>query len=307
MTHRTIWAVVFSLGTLVFLPGFGHADGEGTAAAGFLKLGVGARAVALGEAYTAMADEATALYWNPGALRRVPKRSATLMHAAYVDSSSFDYGAYAQRVGPGAIGVGVQYLSAGKITQRDTSGVETGDATPNDVAVSVGYAHPVGNWSAGIAAKVVRSQIVDSAQTVAGDVGLLSPGFLNERVRLAFTASHVGGKLKFDQKADKLPAVYKVGSAWRLFKPLTLGLDVAMPEDNDTYVAAGLEYGQPLGKSFSTVLRAGYNSRTSGDLDGMSGVSFGMGFGFTRMSVDYGFLPVGSLGAAHRISVSYGF
>src|SRR5579872_2349212 len=68
---------------------------NGTTTADFLNLGVGARAVAMGGAYVAAADDATALYWNPACLTVLRGGSISLMHAAYVASSYFDYAAVA--------------------------------------------------------------------------------------------------------------------------------------------------------------------------------------------------------------------
>ena len=72
---------------------------QGTTAAEFLQLGVGGRAMGLSGAYTAVADDAGALYWNPAGLAGVEKRAATFMHAAYLQSSFYDYAAYAQANG----------------------------------------------------------------------------------------------------------------------------------------------------------------------------------------------------------------
>src|SRR5580693_1619639 len=108
-------------------------DATGTTTADFLKLGVGARADAMGGAYSAVADEATALYWNPGALTRIPEKSAsaTLMHAPYVASSFFDYVGFAKNTnGSNAWGTGLQYFSAGTITETDNNGFEQGSFTP---------------------------------------------------------------------------------------------------------------------------------------------------------------------------------
>src|SRR5271155_3166064 len=80
---------------------------NGTTAAEFLQLGVGARALTMGQAYTAVADDASALYWNPADMTQIQNHSVTLMRTAYIASSFFDYGAYAQNLGQyGALGAG---------------------------------------------------------------------------------------------------------------------------------------------------------------------------------------------------------
>ncbi len=49
---------------------------SGTTAAQFLKIGVGARAIGMGGAFAATADDITAMYWNPAGLARVYGREA---------------------------------------------------------------------------------------------------------------------------------------------------------------------------------------------------------------------------------------
>ncbi len=47
----------------------------------FLNLGVGGRALALGGAFVAVSDDATAVYWNPAGLSRLSSQELFFMHA----------------------------------------------------------------------------------------------------------------------------------------------------------------------------------------------------------------------------------
>jgi hypothetical protein len=264
----------------------------------------------MGGAYAAMADDATALYWNPAALTLIPGRSATLMHAPYLDSSFFDYAAYGQHLGQSAaLGVGVQYLSAGNITQTDGTGADVGSFTPHDLAVSVGYASQVNGFAVGMAAKYIRSQILNSAQTGAVDLGVLSPLFLDDKLRLAFTMTNLGGSLRFESESENLPLAVKLGSAYKILDHWTAALDVSLgfPNNGNPAVAVGTEYRLPVIDGWTLAGRAGYNSTTAGDVDGLTGIAFGVGLGYQRMALDYAAAPMGSLGLTQRMSISLRF
>lgn len=284
-------------------------SGKGSAAADFLKQGVGARAVAMGEAFCAVADDASALFWNPGALTRIEKRAATAMHASGINSSYFNYGSYAQNLGPyGAAGASFQYQSQDTITETDdATGQDVGTFRPHDLAFTIGYAYAYSGLSFGIAGKFIRSVIIDSAQTEAVDFGILSPTYLNEKLRLAFTATNLGGRLKFEQEPERLPFALRLGSAYQILERWSAALDVGFPNDNDPYVALGTEYTLPAGGDWNLTGRMGFNSRTIGDVTGITGFSFGVGFVYQKLSVDYGFVPFGAVGNIQRASVSARF
>ncbi len=287
-----------------------NADAKGTASGQFLKLSAGARAGAMGEAYSAVADDATALYWNPGALTRIHEKSgsATLMHAPYVASSFFDYVAYAKNVnGTDAWGTSLQYFSAGAITQTDANGFDQGSFTPYDMALSAGYAHRFKWLSVGASAKWVRSVILNSAQTAAMDLGVVSAPLYHDKLRLSGVITNVGGKLKFEEESERLPMTYRFGGAYQVTKQWVASTDLVMPIDNSPYVTVGSEYLWPLGRDWDLSARAGLNSQAIKDLDGLSGLAFGLGMGFQSISFDYALQPLGDLGLTHRLSISFRF
>src|SRR3989339_2044429 len=86
----------------------------GTSAAQFLKLGAGARAAGMGEAFAAVSDNADSIYWNPAGLNKIEGKSLSVMHAAWFEGITYDWASYAQKIGnAGVVGIGVQYLSCG--------------------------------------------------------------------------------------------------------------------------------------------------------------------------------------------------
>lgn len=290
------------------------ASAKGTGTGRFLQLGAGARAAGLGEAYTALADDASALYWNPAALTRTQAASALFMHAPYLGSSFFDYAAYAQNLGPGgALGLGVQYFSAGKIIGTDDTGSENGTFAPNDLALSLGYAYKFSErpsedgLSLGLSGKYARSRIINTAQTFTCDIGLLAPAVLDGRLSLGAAAVNLGGKMKFESEAESLPRAFRLGAGYHINPDWLAGIDLALPMNNQPYVAAGTEYVLRMSEGWDFAGRVGFNSRTVGDVPGLSGCAFGVGVVRSGLSIDYAIAPMGDIGMTHRVSVSLRF
>jgi hypothetical protein len=262
----------------------------------------------MGEAFSAVADDATALYWNPAGLARIESQTVTFMHAPYLASTYYDYGAYAQRWGNHAIGFGMQYFSAGSISETDNSDASLGSFTPYDLAVSMGYAYRLSEdgLAFGLAGKYIQSKILDTASTFAVDMGVQSRWY-GDRLRLAFTTVNLGGKMKFEQDSESLPLALRYGAAYKITSHWLASTDLVSPKDNQTYLALGTEYGWHVRDGLSLAGRLGYNSLTSGDVSGVTGLAFGFGVGYGRLSFDYAFLPYGGLGITQRISLSMKF
>lgn len=289
----------------------------GTSAAEFLRVGVGARAVAMGEAYTAAADDAFAVYWNPAAMARVRGASLGLMHAAYPADVSFDHIAYVQQSWPRVwTGGALTYMDLGRMDETDPTGTTAESFHPRNYAATVALATDLDpfassgiGYSLGGAVKFVRSEIAQRAQTVAFDLGAISPcpSFYGENGVCALAVQNIGAPLKFDQKAEPLPTMAKLGWAFGVTHAVLLSAEAALSRGEGVYGALGAEGTAEVSSGVSASARLGVNSLTWGDVSGLSGVSAGVGVKFAGLAVDYAATPFGGLGLAHRVSLTFGF
>lgn len=308
-----IWLMAYHLSFIPRVFAGSPRDDVGTSGAQFLKLPVNARAIAMGEAYSAVADGSDAIYWNPSGLGRIEGKALSVMHAVYFQDSFYDFASYAQKMGSiGTLGVGIQFLSANSIDETDEFGANVGTFKPNDLAISVGWAREVqdifGDTTIllGVAGKFIRSRIIESATAGAFDFGFsLSP---MEKLRLSAGVQNIGPRLKFKDQGDNLPLNVRIGSSYELYEFLLLALDANFPRDNDPNAAFGVEYKRQILERTSIAGRVGYNSRTTTDIKkGISSVSAGVGFIWSSYGIDFAWVPFGNLGNTYRVSLSAKF
>lgn len=277
--------------------------------AAFLKIGVGARASAMGGAYTAVADDANASAWNPAGLAAVSKREAALSHSELTSDTRHDFIGYAHPVGRGVIGAAGTYLSQGRIQGRDANGALLGGYSASDMAFSFSYASAVGtDFRLGSSVKYIRSSIAEtSAQSGALDLGgqyalsgLRGPGV----ARVAFVVQNLGPAMKFLDQSSQLPLTVAAGMAYRLPSSLTIALDYKnRPYGGDYEFGFGGEYAAHA----NFVLRAGYKTAKAaaddlGALGALNGFAMGFGLKLRTYGLDYSFTPAGELGNIQTVS-----
>jgi hypothetical protein len=138
MDKRSLAAVV----VFALLPtALARASDPGTTAANFLELGIGPRAMAMGEALVGLADDVFANYWNPAGLARLENQEAGFVQTQYVEDISEEYAAYALPHGSlGTFGGSFTYLNVGKFPGYDASGAPIGDVGANDASATLSYA-----------------------------------------------------------------------------------------------------------------------------------------------------------------------
>jgi long-subunit fatty acid transport protein len=142
---------------------FGAAFGFlGPSATGFtfMKIGIGARPIGMGGAYTAVADDANALFWNPAGLALNPAYGGSVTAMNLLQSVSYASGGLVAPIGRRvAVGLAGGLLSASD-TRRDELGQEIGTFGLSDLAVGPGVAwQPLTGLGFGLGARYVHSQI----------------------------------------------------------------------------------------------------------------------------------------------------
>ncbi|HHM23673.1 MAG TPA: hypothetical protein ENJ23_01370, partial [Bacteroidetes bacterium] len=87
--------------------------------AAFVDIGYGARPMGMGGAFTALSDDAHAIFWNPAGLAGLSRSELTLMHTKQLGLIPYTMLAYAGRLGTWGAGLGV--LSSGNDVLRETT------------------------------------------------------------------------------------------------------------------------------------------------------------------------------------------
>ena len=315
----------------------------GTTAAPFLKIGVGARALGMGEAYVTLAEDITAMYWNTAGLSRLQRNQLILNHYEYFADMYFDYGGVAFVLpGFGSVGLAITYFGAPDI-ERTTLDYQEGNGEMVSVgfyAASVSYARELTDrFAVGFTGKIIREVLWHTqANGVALDVGVIfNTQFHNLKLAAAIsnfgTSMRLHGRDLLDQididpriegnneninvyyatDSFPLPILFRVGTSIDLARDvlgisgqsLTVAANAVHPNDNREYVNLGVEYRpHPL-----LALRAGYRQLFLQDREGGFTAGFGLShdigpFGF---QLDYAALDYGRLDYVHKFSMILSF
>jgi hypothetical protein len=290
---------------VVMVPcGQAFASDPGDAGALFLRIGMGARASAMGEGYTAVAEDASSVYWNPAAMAAVLNTNLMFAHNESFLSSRLEQVALTHETDYGMIGLMFtgQYMDKMERREDVPSEIPLGEFSVYDVAFAAGFARYIlPNLSVGATIKPVYQRIDERSSTgLAFDFGVYHVSRI-EGLRLAAVALNVGTPMKFIEEEYALPRSIKVGGSYdREFEQIRgrvlLTFDGVFVNDGDPRQHMGAEYTYRRIVS----LRAGYK----GGYDSYGG-TFGAGIRYKKLDVDYAFLLVkNDLGDSHRISVS---
>ena len=311
------WIAAAGLAGLL-VPGWAHSaeifDKVGTFDGQFLKIGVGARGEAMGGAFVAVADDATALFWNAAGIARIdPEKSElTLNHANWPADLSFDEVGYVFHMKkiPGAFGLQARALTMQPMDVT-TSYEPYGTGSTFDagyMAFGLSYARSfTDKFSAGVTGNFIHEGLADlSEQSMAFDVGTLyDVGVAGMKIGMAI--SNIGSEIQFIDRSARIPSIFRVGTSATLLstpdQKLIGSFEFSHPPDNAERMNFGGEY------SFRKYLflRGGYNINYDSE-----GLAAGLGLHFPvsvagKANLDYSYTDMKVLGAAHRFSLSFIF
>ena len=287
-----------------------YAAGKGTSGAAFLKIGRGVRAIGMGGAFCAVADDASTIYWNPAGLTNTSDKEIVAAYTRWFADITQVFLGYVHPLSEkNALGAGLLYLGATD-TKRDEWGEDMGSFGITEMAPTIGYAHKFGNGiSIGGSVKYIYQKLEDEvAGGFAFDIGGLYKTSI-ENLTLGVSIQNIGAEIKFIGEGDALPRNIKLGIAYKgsysesishSTQNFTLALDTNLPSDGEMYVCIGGEYWV----ANIIALRVGYRT---GPADEGSGVTAGAGLRIERILLDYAFVPYGDLGNTHRISLGMKF
>jgi tetratricopeptide (TPR) repeat protein len=312
--------------------------GAGETSFNFLKISQGARQAGMGEAFTGVADDVNAVYWNPAGLAQLTRQQACLLHSVWLVDVNYEYLAYAiPVVGVGTFGIYGTFL-AGDIKKTDENPV-TGQyilteeiARASDINITLAYGKKlseiVGNNSpfadmyAGLNINITLENIYeDKGNGFSTNLGLLYyPKYENYSLGLMILNAGMASE------RPTLPFAIKLGFGYRfsfmnILLPFTdegyfkfsdndsvFSMDlIYYPVEQSTKANFGAEKYWILNKFHSLALRLGY--KFGSDLGLLAGLTVGAGYRLTvnenfQFDFDYAFVPYGDLGESHRIAVT---
>ena len=291
------------------------------------ELPVGARAMGMGGAYVAAADDPFALYWNPAALENVQHMGLGLYYSNLPAGTRYNYLAFTYpTLFFGTVSMGYLSIGTGDI-QRSLS-----DATRADkqdygrYLFLIGYGYRVMDMlSVGTTLKFERVSFVNYPDGVNGDTGNFSESAFGADVGLLFTPPFEGAvfnnlsvglnvqnlvqrSMRAIEVRESSPRNVRLGVArWFTFSQedrLTVAFEISR-NDKIASVPTHFHFGFEYNYRGNFMLRTGFDHR--GSSVGGNGPTFGIGVKHLGIQIDYSYWSGGYdvLGSSHRISIVY--
>ncbi|MCB0725049.1 MAG: PorV/PorQ family protein [Ignavibacteriae bacterium] len=282
---------------------FAQNDGAGNTGMAFLKLGVGAESMAMGEAYSSLSEDATAYVYNPARLSFGSPKNVSLMHNSSIQDLNNDFIAAKFNLGGRlTMGLGVVRSSVDNIEIRTTPGDPIGTFSAENLSIGISMGYKLSEtFSIGLTTKWLYEKIyIDDATGVGFDIGA---SYQKNNFSLSGTIANLGSLDDLRNVPTNLPTLVRLGGGYRFSKKdfdFRIGVEgFKVMDGGSLHLHAGGEVGY---KDFLFV-RAGYQS-------GYENKNFttGVGFKYKGIKLDYAFIPYSSeFGTSNAFSLGINF
>jgi len=291
----------------------------GTAAVQFLKIGVGARAVGMGESFVAVANDVSALYWNPAGIVEFQNNQLFISHINWLVDIQHDFIGYVHHLdATNSLGISVTALYTDDMQETtEYQPFGTGNYFSfGDVGIGVTYGRKMTDrFSFGITLKYFQETLAEfKMQGVMIDLGTFYWTWFGTS-RFAVCVSNFGNQVKpggsfTNQDGVKIdgfqsfspPTIFKVGFATELYQTdihrVTTAIQLNHPNDHAENVNLGLEYGW---REYF-FLRGGYKLNVDEETFSM-GVGCKVPLKIIDVAVDFAYSDFGRLGNVTRFSI----
>lgn len=288
------WAIICS-GFKSYLLG---QEGLAGVPGSYLFMGVGARALSMGGAYSAIANDATAVYWNPAGLATLDPYQISFTHAILFVDTSLDFLAVsAPTERYGSFGAALLALTSGDFEQRTALNEVVGNFNTRDLAVLVSWSKELfSNFSLGLNYKFVNQKILTYSGSGHGvDLGLQA--LLFERLQAGLVFRNIlNPKVTLARDEQTFPMQISAGLSNALVDEQLI---LSVEYDKVTGWGDGQFH---LGGEFKFIDRVAFRLGLSDE-----SITFGAGFSFDKFGVGYSNVASSELGSSHRFSLNYSF
>ncbi len=270
----------------------------------YLQYGAGAKSLAMGGAYVALANEASAPYWNPAGLTQINEHQFLAMYAPFFEQTSYNFLSYVHPLGwLGTLAISDVLFHSGGYEEVDGTGDVIGiNKSILKNAIIISYANRIyGQLSLGASLKLIHERVMKYSGNGQGiDLGILYQPLDVLNIGLA-VQNVLQPKVTLRDDPDVYAMNFKGGVALKTFSNrLTLTADINRLPDEKLYFCAGLEV-SPWEKTSSLSLkrvdlRAGINH--------LQTFTCGIGLKIKIFTVDYAFSSH-DLGNLHKFALTF--
>jgi len=282
------------LGFLILSFGFPSYAGIGASSGvDFLKLGGGARPLGMGEAYVGLANDVSAMFYNPAGLAQIAFPEILTMSNNWFLDIKQQMAGFILPTSVVVIGVGYSGLSSGDIQGYDQNGAATSNFNTSSSSLNLSFGRKINpNLSLGIGIKTITEKLESrSGNAAAMDAGLLYS--VNRNLRLGAAAMNLGSGITFITENTPLPTSYRLGAA---FSTMLFEEDINLAADYVAYPeGAKLNFGVEYLVRNTLAIRVGSSSGV---------LRAGLGITANLLSIDYAYLSRDDLGPTHQLSLS---